>query len=94
MKTSIFSPFNTSGQAGGSLLLDRILDKLKGALDVLANGQIGNVVEEGGVWTVAPGSGVPNGNPPPGKWFVYLDPADGKWKSRGALGTVTVWGSP
>lgn len=94
MKSSLFSPPNTSGQPGGSLILDRILGRLKIALDALANGLISNVAESGGVWTVTPSPAAPTGNPPVGQFYVYTDPLDGKWKTRGSNGTVTVLGSP
>lgn len=42
MKSSSFSPLNTSGQPGGSQILDRMLAAIKRALDLLANQSIGN----------------------------------------------------
>lgn len=42
VKSSSFSPLNTSGAEGGSTLLDRIQALLKKALDALANGKLDN----------------------------------------------------
>lgn len=89
MKSSIFSPLNS-----GSTILDRIQGLIKRALDALALGQISNVSENGGVWLVSPSPAAPTGNPPAGTFYVYTDPVDGKWKSRGSSGTVTVLGTP
>lgn len=94
MKSSTFSPLNTTGQPGGSQILDRLIGRIKAALDVLAQGQISNVSESGGVWLVSPSPQAPTGNPPAGCFYVYTDPLDGKWKTRGAKGTVTVIGTP
>lgn len=94
MKTSIFTPLNTSGVDGGSVILDRILGRLKAALDALANGQISNVAETNGVWLVTPGPAAPTTNPPKGSYYAYIDPLDSKWKSRGANGTITILGTP
>jgi hypothetical protein len=94
MKTSSFASFKTIGQQGGSLILDRIVSKLKLALDALAQGQISNVSESAGVWLVSPGPAAPTGNPPSGMFYVYADPVDGKWKSRGSNGTITILGAP
>lgn len=94
MKTSIFTPLNTSSAPGGSIILDRVLGRLKQALDLLASGIISNVVETNGVWLVTPGPAAPTTNPPKGSYYAYIDPLDNKWKSRGANGTVTILGAP
>ena len=102
MKTSSFVPLTTVGQPGGSTIVDRLIRKIKAAMDLLAAGQISNLNEVdaingvpiAGVWLITPSSAAPAGNPPAGRFYVYTDPLDGKWKSRGSNGTVTILGAP
>lgn len=94
MKASKFSPFQTSSLDGGSTTLDRIMSDVKAALDDLANRMLGNATEDGGVWTITVGRSTPKGRPPVGAYYLWIDPSDGKLRTRGSAGTDTVIGSP
>ena len=94
MKSSTFRGFLTKNLPGGSETLDTLVAETKRALDELANRLLGNATEDGGVWLIRVGTKTPPGNPPRNAYYLWIDPADGKMRTRGSAGTETVIGSP